>query len=1835
MRFIKFILLIVTVMLGIVSCEDKVKVSNPKSYKNSIDWHTRKDVSIKSNIEVKVSEKHTIKTIDEDQLETLFSISPKLDGKVKVIGGNTFKYIPSGNLAVNTKYQVTFNLHKVVKDSNTVEPFTFMVETKPLHINVQATPIEAYSSEYQFSKIKVKTSDVLTVNQLKDFFKLESKTGQLKWIQEEDLEYTNFTILIDSLKRDINDYNIKLSWDGSYLGSESLGEFEITIPGKNTFSILQVEVEQEPNQIINVHFSDPIQKSQNFIGLIRLDNVSNLQYGVENNVLKIYPNNRLKDSKSLSISSNIKNENGYSLKEDYVSEVIFEQLKPSIALLDNGTILPSSKKLFLNFQSTNLHSVNVKVIKIYENNILQFLQRNSLSGTWGLNYVGKEFKTTTVNLFEKDDPKANRTSTHALDISKIIRVDPNAIYRVELSFNANNSAYVCKDAPVALKTTEYYDEYDGSYYYDYDYSQINYKDKNNPCTPSFYYYNRSQSRVATNILASNIGLTVKEGENNTYYFAAVNMITNEVMPTTTIGLYSQQQQLIGEVQTNSKGIAKIQVQDDIPYFAIANHQNDKVYLKIRDGRALSMSKFNVSGYKLKKGLKGYIYLERGVRRPGDQIPVTFVMDDSKNNIPDNHPVVFELYNPQGKLVNRKVIKQHLNHVYNHVFKTNMEDMTGNWQVRVKVGGAQFTHEVKIETIKPNRLKINTTFSNNEDEIINLADNIEGNLKVTWLHGAIASNLKADVRVKLSSKYTSFKNYPSYYFGNEGRYFNNDESTIFDGSLDENGEATFSLKPNFNNNVPGFLRANFLTKVYEKGGDFSTSVESKVISPFETYIGMELPKAKNRYNILYTGKDHTVNVVSVDSHGEAKPNSTLKVRVFKINWRWWWHSGRENLSQYVNGSSYNPVHQSEVVTNSKGLGSFKLNIPEDEWGRYFIYIEDINGQHAVGKKLYIDWPNWQGRAASGNSSAATMLSFSTDKKEYNVGETAILTIPSSEEGRALVSIENGSEVIDMLWAETSNGETKLSIPITKLMAPNIYFTVSLLQKHNFTKNDIPIRKYGVQGVKVVNPKTKLLPTLNLPDKLRPEQEFELEVSESNGMPMTYTIQIVDEGLLDLTRYKTPNPWEHFYAKEALGITTWDVYDDVIGAYGGTIDQILAIGGDGDLAGNDAKKANRFEPVAIHLGPFELPISGSQTHKIKLPNYVGSVKTMVVASNTKAKAYGSTSVNTQVKKPVMVLVSAPRVLAPTEEFTLPVNVFAMEDHIKKVQVKLNTKLGLKIIGESTKTAHFDRIGDQIVNFKVKVEPGYSIGELAVEANSGKEYAYSKIAFNIENPNPITTIKHSNFIKESGVVTIDFEAFGELNSNSIEIEFSNFPSINLSGRLAYLIGYPYGCLEQTTSKAFPQLYLSKIIDLPNKEQSEVQHNIKEALKKLAKFQQATGGLSYWPHSSYYESWAEVYAAHFLIEAEANGYVLPLGLKDQLLKHFASKAKVWQNSSSYSATTQAYRLFVLAKANMAEVSSMNRLRELPALSDMAKYRLAHAYILIGQNHIAKTLIDGLGELTYSSPDHYRYNFGSVIRDKAFVLETEIALGNLEHAQLLAKDISTSLNTDKYWMSTQTTAYAIRSMALYSEAVKTDGLEYSFAINNDIKGDMKSENGIEIFSSKIEKGTHSLKVENKKNGPLFISMVAKGEFPVGTDFSESRGLTITSIYKDLDGNTINVDSLKQGTNFIAEVSVRNNKNIWLSNIALSQLFPSGWEVINTRFTDFGMDANPQTDFTDIRDAKVDYFFSLGSNRTKTFKVMINASYLGKYYLPGVQCEAMYDNDFFVRGEGKWVNVIK
>ncbi|RZJ62081.1 MAG: hypothetical protein EOO45_22775, partial [Flavobacterium sp.] len=688
----------------------------------------------------------------------------------------------------------------------------------------------------------------------------------------------------------------------------------------------------------------------------------------------------------------------------------------------------------------------------------------------------------------------------------------------------------------------------------------------------------------------------------------------------------------------------------------------------------------------------------------------------------------------------------------------------------------------------------------------------------------------------------FKGYTNYVFDDPAQDFKTEEVNIYSGVTDGNGVAMVELQPQLQSRAPGMLKAAIITKAYEKGGDFSTDVTTATYSPYNTYVGVKMPQG-NKYGMLETGKSNKFDVATVSENGKAKGNRMLEVKVYKVDWRWWWDASNDDMSSYSSALSRTPQYSQTVRTDASGKASFNFGTDEEEWGMYLVRVTDVESGHSAGGTVHIDYPYWSGRSRNTTGPEAAMLMFTANKEKYAVGEKALISFPSSEGGRALISLENGSKVVQTYWSKTKKGETQVEIPITDKMAPNVYIHITLLQPHASTKNDSPIRLYGIVPIEVVDKNTILEPQIAMPAVLKPEQKTTIKVSEKSGKAMTYTIAIVDDGLLDLTRFKTPNAWDDFYAKEALGVKTWDIYDDVIGAYGGKVNQVFSIGGDEDLGGGQAKKANRFKPVVIYLGPYTLPKGQTKSHTVTLPKYIGSVRTMVVAANTEGSAYGSAEKTTPVRSPLMLLASLPRKVSPRERVTLPVTLFAMEKNIKNVTLQVKTNNGFKIVGPSSQKVSFAQPDEKVVYFDLEVGDINGIGKVTVTATSGKEKASYDVEIDVMNPNPVT-VNYKELVLEPGKsATIEWEAFGVAGTNKAVLEVSAFPSIDFNRRLDYLIQYPHGCLEQVTSGAFPQLYLADIADIDQSRKNKIQKNVTAAIQKLSQYQVANGGFSYWP--------------------------------------------------------------------------------------------------------------------------------------------------------------------------------------------------------------------------------------------------------------------------------------------------------------------------------------------------------------------------------------------------------
>ena len=491
-------------------------------------------------------------------------------------------------------------------------------------------------------------------------------------------------------------------------------------------------------------------------------------------------------------------------------------------------------------------------------------------------------------------------------------------------------------------------------------------------------------------------------------------------------------------------------------------------------------------------------------------------------------------------------------------------------------------------------------------------------------------------------------------------------------------------------------------------------------------------------------------------------------------------------------------------------------------------------------------------------------------------------------------------------------------------------------------------------------------------------------------------------------------------------------------------------------------------------------------------------------------------------------------------------------------------------------------------------------------------------------------------------NFKPVGMSETNKGIVEVSTIPSLKLEERLQYLITYPHGCIEQTTSSVFPQLYLNNLLELNSVEKNKIENNVKTAINKMRSFQITSGGLSYWPgEQGTANDWGTNYAGHFMLEAKAKGYSLPPGFLSRWIQFQRQRANNWTpdagNSYASNQLIQAYRLYTLALAKKPVLGAMNRLKSAKNLSLQAKWRLAAAYFLIGKKRVAENLI--INQSRSVKPYRELSNsFGSEVRDKAMILETLSLLQRKSEAKEVLDELANELSSNR-WYSTQTTAYTLLAVAKFigdtDESEKKIGYQYVLNGKNKSISQSAAVSQIDLNIKGKESGVISIKNTGTKT--LFIKQQLKGIPAVGDKTNAENNLKLQVRYKSLDGKEINPANLDQGTDFIAEIIVEHPgvKGDY-KEMALTQIFPSGWEIRNLRMDD--KETNDRTDkptYQDIRDDRVLTYFDLKRGAYKTFRVLLNASYLGEYYLPTVSCEAMYDNKISARKAGRWVKVVE
>lgn len=1796
----------------------------------SVDLHTmlleypRGEIPAQSTLSFRFNQEMAALSAVGKSADAMLQTSPSGLFSTVWLDQKTIQLLPIKPLTSGQRIEVTL-LGQAFSDSGFVgkaDNFSTVVNVLQQRLAIKEIGFSVDEGAVSYA-MEVSSDDDLTEDVLKQLLVLDQSSAKDASLYYGQVSPRQWHVTVIGLTKGPGSF--RLRWKHLVTDPEFAAERVLQLPQIDTMSVLSATFNDKDGQRFEVRFSQPI-ASQDLDGLIKL-NDKKARARINGNELEIFPETKLSGKVALWIAPTLKSAAGEALGAPYQHELQVSSMLPAVKFIGNGQIMPNAERLLIPVEATNLNALQLRIFQIYPDNIPQFLQRaDGNYSSYSTDEVGRYIAQRTIEL---KDAKRDETGVYQLDVTDLVGKYRGSIFRLEAVMLPQHSMYPCEtklESEPLVPLTRL--SYEGSYreneiperlwkFYqsrgDYDWSQ-----RDNPCHSSFYYDSRGSSKT---FIASNLGLIAKQGKDGQLHVFTTSLDNGLPLAGVTVTAYNYQQQAIGQAESDSQGMLSFKPEGE-SYFIKAEKNGDTGYLKVNENEALPTNQFDTGGSSSKGGIKAFMYAERNVWRPGDSIYLNLIIQDKAQQLPADFPVTVDFFSPQGQKVSSLTARPVGAGFYRFDLATAAEAPTGNYTAIAKVADNYFDTVLKVENILPNRLKIDLTLPH-----VFTREGAAAELVSNWLSGASAEGLKADVEMKLRAGATEFDGLQGFVFDDATRAFNPQKAMVWQGQLGPLGDAQFTLAPELNATAPGVLKALFILRVFEPSGQFSTQFKEVPFYPFDSYVGLALPK-EFKDSPLSDHQTMNVRAVMVDTAGTKLTSRELAIKLVKVRWSWWWD---EEDSDYNYASDYEAKEVSNftVTTDQSGFADIPVKADDYEHGRYRLIACDKSAEdaHCSSQVFYIGW-GWdekQGRDSS------TRLGITADKDGYMVGETAHINVPGGTARQVLLTLENGSQLIEKRWYSLSAEQNVIDVVLDKRMVPNVYAHVSQILPHSKRPSDMPLRSYGLVNLPVKDPQSELHPQLQLPSEVKPESQFTIEVKEQTGQAMTYTLALVDEGLLGITDFKTPVPHDTFFRREALGVQTWDLFDSVVGAYASDLSRLLAVGGSELIAKRDNKRLQRFKPLVQVFGPFTLDAAKTATHEIKLPPYIGAARVMVVAGN--GYAFGQTDAEVKIRQDLDILTTAPRLVGPGDEFSVPVTLFWQGKSATDVTVKLTADDKLELIS-AEQTVHFDGAGDKTVLLRVKAREKAGIASLDVQASNGAMLSKEHIDLPLRAPNAVEQRLLSQVLQPGESWQPKAETFGIAGSNQQWFNVNMLRNFDLVTYLNSLSDYPHGCVEQSTSRVLPLLYASRYQSFSTAEVEKMTRAINQQLKYLAGYQLNDGRFAYWRDSTYYTEWGDLYAGYFLVKAKSQGYAMPQPMFTNWLNAQKTAANQFDSNDSSRLVYQAMRLWILALGETADQGAMNRLRDVIRTrkdTPVARTILALAYMQLGQQAAARELAD---PTVINTPDSSYSMFGNPTLQSLFRVLVQMGLGQQTAAISTAQDLLGA--TDLSYGATLQQALVSQVITEQLGAISAKGPSRRLSVQ-------ASDQALDIELSRpgyslplTQYNAEKFKVTNTGNSPLFVSLLRQGIPAPGTEQQIAQGLKIQQTFTDLAGQPIDIKNIKQGTDFVALVTIENETGNSLDQVAVSQLFAAGFELRSAMLAqeDQSSWVSYQHSGDDRLYTYVDFPFpELNNNRSLTLKATLNATYAGRFYLPGWSAQAMYKPEVKATTAGTWLEI--
>jgi uncharacterized protein YfaS (alpha-2-macroglobulin family) len=1718
------------------------------------------------------------------------SFDPAIKGHFRWEHPDELVFSPSRPLPPATSFKALFNKdilrHSKFGKLENVDNIAFRTPDLSVESNNIAWVLQDENSHIAVPQVDLYFNYPVNPASLKDKLKLEID-GKTTDFMVQTLSASNkITVRLLNIKPEDRDYNARILLDKGLLPeggnnpTKETIEIKSAIPSPFVLNINEVSPEHNGTTgTITVKTSQPVVLASLASYISFTPTVKFSVEQTEDGFMISSENFDMAKSYRLTINKGLRGKIGGVLKDGYNNNFAFGALEPSITFVNNKAVYLSGQGLKnIEVKLTNVPKVKVIISRIYENNLIA-------AERYG--YNPRETSNNNNNEYFEEAGDATFGDViyeKEIETSLLPKYGQNNLY----TFN------VADRLP----------DFKGIYHIS---------------IRSMTDYWVKDSKF---ISVSDIGLIAKEASDKMVVFAN-SIKTASPISGVNMLVYGYNNQLLGTAATNADGVAEItysrkEFAGFRPAMIIAKTANDFNYLPFTSTK-VETSRFDAGGKRNNTtGLDAFIYAERDIYRPGERVNFSVIVRDPVWHSPGDIPLKLKFLLPNGKEL--KTFRKTLNEQGSVEGNVDISPVaiTGSYSLEVYTSNDILlsAKAFMIEEFVPDRIKVKAVL---DKPSLKPGETTELTINAVNFFGPPAANRKyeAEIRTKQKSFYVKKYDHFNFNLANQSSFF---DKIVREGKTDQNGDAHESFKvPETYNNI-GILQTTFYATVFDETGRPVSRSASADIYTQVVFLGL----GEDEFGYYPLNQSIKFPIIAVDKNETLLNDAKAEVRVIK-------HEYRTVLTKSGSYFRYNSQKEDKLisannitVSGEKTFYSFVPRIPGEYEVR--VYLPGVNSY--VSRSFY-SYGSWGGQNSSFEVNTEGSIEIQTDKSGYLTGETAKVLFTTPFSGKMLVTMET-DKVVSYQYVNVDKRSASLDLKLTAAHMPNVYVTATLIKPHDIS--DIPLTvAHGFQSVKVEEKSRKLNVEIIAAKSVRSRTHQKVSVKSEPGSYIT--LAAVDNGVLQVSDFKTPDPYNYFYAKKALEVNGYDMYPLLFPELKA---RLSSTGGDGDL--DMSKRTNpmpnkRIKILSYWSGIAKTNGNGKADFEFDVPAFSGQVRLMAVAY--KNENFGSAENTIQVADPLVLSTALPRFLSPKDTVTVPVTITNTTARSTSAIATIQVSGPLQVVGSSTTTLTLAANSEGRAVFQVVAAPTINVGKVKIDVKGMGEQFTDETDISVRPPSTLQKITGSGSVNGSATQHIAINTSDFITGSSdYKLVVSRSPALELGNQLQYLLQYPYGCTEQTISAAFPQLYYGDLAVVLNTNKSgllNANYNIQEAIRKIKMRQLYNGAVMLWDNEGTENWWVSIYAAQFLLEAQKAGYEVDKSLIETLLSYINNKLKNKQTVNYYFNRTEqkkiapkevSYGLYVLAMAARPNISVMNYYKANPQILSLdSKYLLAATFALSGDKNSFRELLPSSFNGEVSVPQTGG-SFYSDIRDEAIALNVLIDVdpGNAQ-IPVMAKHVAEKLK-QRRWYSTQESAFSFLALGKLSRASAKATVTADIKVNGKV---IAKVSGSPVKLGAKELAGTTIDIATKGEGRLYYWWQSEGISASGNYKEEDSYIKVRRKFYDRYGRVITGNTFKQNDLVIVQIAVEKSYSGSIDNVVLTDLLPAGFEIENPRTKEIpGMewikDASNPTQL-DVRDDRINIFVDLYSNK-QTYYYAVRAVSPGIYHMGPVSADAMYNGEY-------------